>query len=71
MRPTGSGVTRVARLWVGVARRCSLMPTPGTATVLLDEAHPLYMGGRFLFASRDWQDTWSIPTRSRIPRSGP
>ena len=35
--------------------------TPGTATVLLDEAHPLYMGGRFLFATATWQDTLVYP----------
>ena len=35
--------------------------TPGTATVLLDESHPLYMGGRFLFATAAWQDTLVYP----------
>jgi len=34
---------------------------PGTATVLLDESHPLYMGGRFLFATATWQDTLVYP----------
>lgn len=33
----------------------------GTATVLLDESHPLYMGGRFLFATATWQDTLVYP----------
>jgi SAM-dependent methyltransferase len=35
--------------------------TPGTATVLLDESHPLNMGGRFLFATATWQDTLVYP----------
>ena len=35
--------------------------TPGTATVMLDESHPLNMGGRFLFATAAWQDTLVYP----------
>ena len=35
--------------------------TPGTATVMLDESHPLNMGGRFLFATATWQDTLVYP----------
>jgi hypothetical protein len=45
--------------------------TPGTATVLLDESHPLYMGGRFLFATATWQDTLVYPTRSPTTRPPP
>ena len=29
--------------------------------MLLDESHPLYMGGRFLFATATWQDTLVYP----------
>jgi len=35
--------------------------TAGTATILLDESHPLNMGGRFLFATATWQDTLVYP----------
>lgn len=33
----------------------------GSATVLLDESHPLHMGGRFLFATAAWEDNLTYP----------
>ena len=41
---------------------------PGTATVMLDESHPLYMGGRFLFATAAWQDTLVYPDALADPQ---
>ena len=40
----------------------------GMAIVLLDEAHPLYMGGRYLFAAATYEDTLVYPDALAAPR---
>lgn len=60
----------LVRVWCRAAYAFELLDVDGagryalskeTATVMLDQSHPLYMGGRLLFATAAWEDTLLYP----------